>query len=367
MRVPAAIRVGLVGCGGIARIAHIPVLTRLAGARLVALADADPTRLSSAICTVHSATGYSDYRELLVRPDIEAVVIALPTHMHAAAASYAFAHRKHVYLEKPLATSLADAEEIVGGWRGAGTIGMVGFNYRFNPLFARLRSLLRQGRVGSAVGIRSVFSTSLPDMPEWKRARRSGGGVLLDLASHHIDLVRWLSGREIRSVAAELSSRRTEHDTAALQLTLDDGVIVQSFFSLVAVEEDRVEIYGASGKLTADRYRLFDVNVENPLARGRAIARALSAPTRLPYLWAKLRSPGHEPSYRAAMQHFVECVRGAPPVAASVLDGYAAAHVVAAAEQSALTRSTVVLSGGVMTDEATLPSCPPDQSSARTR
>ena len=132
---------------------------------------------------------------------------------------------------------------------------MMGFNYRWNPLIQQAHA-----RIGRAIwqpmALCTVFSTAARGIPEWKRQRDSGGGVLLDLAVHHIDLVRFLTAAEVATVSTELRSVRTEHDTALLQMTLTNGTMVQSLFSLSAVDEDRLDAYSADAKLTIDRYRV---------------------------------------------------------------------------------------------------------------
>ncbi|MCS6859689.1 MAG: Gfo/Idh/MocA family oxidoreductase, partial [Abditibacteriales bacterium] len=169
-----------------------------------------------------------------------------------------------IYLEKPLATNLDEAQTVLTAWRTAGVVGMVGFNYRFHPLYERIRQHVQSGKLGALVGARSVFCTPARPLPTWKQFRHSGGGVLLDLASHHVDLVRFFFGQEVREVSAALRSQRSDDDSAMLQLRLDDGLPVQSFFSMNAVDEDRFEIYGTAGKLAVNRYRSLDVEFTDP-------------------------------------------------------------------------------------------------------
>src|SRR5262245_16729525 len=102
------LKVGLIGCGHIAQSTHLHVLTRLPDVDLVALAEVDATRRYEASRRAPAAIAVADYQELLALPDVEAVVICLPNALHADAAIAALEARKHVYLEKPLATTLAE-------------------------------------------------------------------------------------------------------------------------------------------------------------------------------------------------------------------------------------------------------------------
>jgi myo-inositol 2-dehydrogenase/D-chiro-inositol 1-dehydrogenase len=342
----AALNVGVIGCGSIARSAHLPILTGMPDVELVALAEPDSRRRAEAGRRAPRAALFVDYQELLRLPALDAVVICLPSALHAEAAVAAFWNGKHVYLEKPLATDLGEARAVLSAWQQAGVAGMIGFNYRFNPLYQAARRQILSGRLGELVTVRSVFATSARGLPDWKRTRASGGGVLLDLASHHIDLVRFFFGQEVRTVSAFLRSQDSEGDSAALQLRLCDGLMIQSFFSLCAVEEDRFEVYGQAGKLTVDRYLSFDVEISEPFQRGARIkrwGRALRSVLRTPYLVEKRLAPGGEPSYREALAHFAASARSGRPAHPDLWDGYRSLAVIEAAEESAAAGRPVVV------------------------
>ena len=332
------IRIGVLGCGNIARGAHLLSLARTAGATVVAIADSDPTCLASAQPLAPKAGTVRDFREVIEAPGVDAIVIALPPALHAEAAMAALANGKHVYVEKPLATSMTDAERVVVAWERSGLVGMMGLNYRYNPLVRRARARLAEGAVGTPLAARTVFATPRRTIPAWKEQRSAGGGVLLDLAVHHIDLVRFLLDAEIVRVSAELRSVASNDDTAFLQLGLTNGVMTQVMCSLSAVEEDRIEIYGSSGKLTIDRYRSLRVD-ESPSAAGSALTGVLTGLAgeirALPYAVQKLRSPMHDPSFPLAMEVFVRAVEQRTPAEPSLRDGLRALTVIEAAEQSA--------------------------------
>lgn len=174
MRKP--LRVGVIGCGWFAQAVHLPILRRLREAELVALAEPDPSRREEASRCVPEALVYADYRDLLKMRDLDAVIVSVPTALHAEVASAAMQQGKHVYLEKPIATSLDEADKIMKVWKEAEVVGMVGFNYRFNALHQAARLQLQARRIGPLVGVRSVFSTPTRSMPFWKQTRLSGGG-----------------------------------------------------------------------------------------------------------------------------------------------------------------------------------------------
>lgn len=306
--------------------------------RVVALADADPSRLADARSLAPDARAETTVEAVLDQPDVEAVVIALPPALHASAAIAALSRGKHIYLEKPLAVSVAEGKRVVDAWSRTGLTAMMGFNYRRNPVVLQARRLLAAGRIGTPVAARTVFSTPARAEPPWKGTRASGGGVLLDLAVHHVDLLRFLLGADVADVSAVVRSLVLENDTAFVRLRMTNGCTVQSFYSLGTVDEDRVEVYGTTGKVTMDRYRSLRAELMPASpggALGYAVRRLAREWTALPYALRRLRSPMHEPSFRATLEAFVTAARAGTRVEPDLHDGYRALAVVEAAETAA--------------------------------
>lgn len=345
------LKVGVIGCGDIVHSVHLKILRSLSIVDVVALAEPDPRRLGEASRLLPRAFTCASYEDLLKRSQVEAVMICAPPTLHAEIAVAAFRQGKHVYLEKPLATNLADAQGVLKAWRQARTVGMIGFNYRFNPLYKAMKQQIQSGRQGCLAGARSVFSTPVRPLPVWKRTRSSGGGVLLDLASHHVDLVRFVFDQEVRKVSAEVCSHGTEQDTAILQLQLEDGLPIQSFFSFNAIDEDRFDVYGQAGKLRVDRYRSWDVEIIDAARTAshiRCMTQKLKSFLNASYLLKKLRSPWHEPSYLEALSRFVSAVCRGEKASPDLSDGYRSLEVICAAEESAQTGRSVSLVPSVM-------------------
>ena len=346
MSTTSPLAVAVVGCGDIARTVHLPVLRALSGVRITALADPDAARRAAAHALVPDARVYDSAEALLGDGEVDAVVVAAPTSAHAALAISVLHAGKHLYLEKPIATTVHDARRVLDAWHRARRVGMTGFNYRANPLLEAAHAHLRAGAIGRIVAFRTVFSTNAPDQrPDaWRRTRASGGGALLDLASHHVDLIRWLSGEEIARVSAHVRSHRAEDDTATLLLELSGGSTADVLVSLTSGEDDRIEIYGDGGRLVVDRYRSHSVRVESlragasPLERVTRLASSVRA---LPYALAKRRSVAHEPSFARALRTFVDCARDGRPSHPDLADGAASLAVILAAEDAARTAAAV--------------------------
>jgi predicted dehydrogenase len=332
------LRFALLGCGAGALRHHLPILARMPEVRLVAVAEPDLSRRDVALARAPGARGFADWRLALAESDAQAAIVCLPSADHAGAALAALARGCAVYVEKPLATMLADGDRVVAAWRASGLVGMMGFNYRFIPLYASARRVIAGGDLGRLISVRSTFTISRPDLPDWKRARGTGGGALLDLGSHHIDLVLWLFGRPIRTAFAELRSRRTEDDTALLQLALDGGPGVQCLFAFGGTDRERFEIEGEEACMIVDRSRYQDVVVDPPSARSRRlreIGRAAGAIRHLPWILEKRRAPGRDPSHVEALARFVAAAAAGDPCAPDLEDGRRSLAVIDAAERSA--------------------------------
>jgi len=330
----SSLRVGLLGCGRIARGVHLPLLQRMPGAKLTAIAESDAGSRAAASASAPGAAVFEDYRELIARAAVDAVIICLPPHLHADSAITAFEAGLHVYLEKPLAPSLAEGERVIAAWRVAGTVGMIGFNFRFHPQAREIRQRLRSGAIGKPLAVRSVFSILPHAIPDWKRERATGGGALLDLASHHVDLAYYLLGAPVVRAFAGVRSLEGEGDHAALQLELESGISMQTFVSLGAVEEHRMEIVGTGGKLVLDRTELLRPAFVPATLRGARVQRLRRAVAALdPRLL--LRSPGAELSFSSALHAFVRGATGGTATQPDLADGARSLAVIEAAERSA--------------------------------
>jgi myo-inositol 2-dehydrogenase / D-chiro-inositol 1-dehydrogenase len=335
--------VGLIGCGGIASIVHLPILRSTRGAELVAACDPAPTARHRAERIGRVAVGV-DSAWLLERGDVDAVVICAPTAEHAAIAVAAARAGRHFYLEKPIATDHEEALRVVDEAARAGVVAAIGFNRRFHPLHLRAFELLQQEAIGAIREATCTFCEPMPpeSMPEWKRRRSTGGGVLLDLASHHVDHLRWLLETEIAEVEATIASELTEHDTARLRLRTSSGVDAMGFFSFRAGRTDRLEFVGERGTLRVDRYGWAVDLVQDT---GGRVRRRWLPPAWVVSSWRlrKLLRPEHDPSWRRALAAFVGQIQGKEHPLPTPLDGLRSLEVVLAAEESARTGGPVVV------------------------
>ena len=209
------LRVGVVGVG-IMGSNHARVLAGLSGIQLVGVADPDPAQRE----LVNRVLGCPAVNDLdaLLKLGVDAVTIAAPTHLHHEIALTCIARGIHVLVEKPIASSVEEGHEIIAAARRAGVTLMVGHVERFNPAVQAVKDAL-QGE-----DILSIAITRVGPFPP----RMSNVGVVIDLAVHDIDLIRWFSGSDIIEVQPQLSRAVAEReDIALLQFRTASGVLAQ--------------------------------------------------------------------------------------------------------------------------------------------
>jgi predicted dehydrogenase len=335
--VSAPLRVGVIGCGTIAYWAHLRVLARITGVELIAGADPDPRARESAARLVKKPM-FERAEYIFARGDIDAVVIAAPTHLHHTLAIEACAARKHLFLEKPLAISAEEGRRVLAAAEKAGIVAMMGFNRRFHPVIEQAREIIAQGGLGKIHAIQTVASEPPPTgkIPEWRQRRASGGGVLLELGSHHIDLLRWLLDDEIACVEAHIVSDLSDDDSAWLRMTTLQGAEVQSYFSFRTGMADWIELYGERGTLRIDRARpTAELWIARLLGYGARRGRRMPRITNARWRIGRLIRPSFDPSRRRALELFVAIAQGQSRHAPRLEDGMRSLEVVLAAEKSA--------------------------------
>ena len=332
------IKLAILGYGDLARTVYGPAIRGLGSkAELVGVVEPDASRRQHAAQVFSGVPCLASLEDLISSASPDGVLIATPPATHADLAVAALEVGLAVYVEKPLATNRSDGRRIVDAWKQARVPGMVGFNYRLNPVVQELRAALTEEKAGSVVAVRTTFGLAADELPAWKKSRDTGGGALLDLASHHIDLIRFLFDAEIATVGCWIRSQRTEDDSAMLTITLESGIVVQSFVSLASVEEDRIEIFGESGKLLYDRYfseRLARTSRAPSEIRAQLLFNRLASFLPGNGFREKLRSPLREASFPRAIGRFVEAVAQGESKSPTIEDGWQCLQIVLAAERA---------------------------------
>jgi predicted dehydrogenase len=258
----AGINLGLIGLGSIGQV-HLRNCLLLRNANLTAVADVSKKALNCAKAAGVQDT-FVDYHELLKRSNVDAVVVALPTHLHYECAIAAIESHKHVFLEKPIARNTVEGEAIAKAANKYGVKLMVGYPLRFSSSYQELKSKLVNCELGDvqiahATNIstgpfthRAETNSPVPVPEWWWDQNLTGGGALMDLGSHMIDLSRWYFGT-VTSVKCYLGYRFNlpQEDHATCLLKFEHGqvcIISVGWFSQRA--QIKMEVFGTSGHFT---------------------------------------------------------------------------------------------------------------------
>ena len=289
----------------------LPLLARRPDVRVTVVADTDQAARARALGRAAGARAEASWQAALAHPDLDAVVVTLPTALHGEVALAAIARGVAMYLEKPLASTLEAATAVRDAARASALTIAVGFNSRFHPLVVRMRDQLRAGRIGEPRMVRCAFTVAARYEGSWRHHASDGGGVLHDLASHHVDLIRYLLGREVLRVGALRAIQADGSETLAASGELDGGVLLSATWASGTIDDDVVEVVGTSGALRLSRYEALDLSHRGSSVSGLVarVAQALPTPGKVAFSLARRRAPWHDPSFAAALDHFIVAVR----------------------------------------------------------
>ena len=300
---PDDIRLGLVGAGAIAQLAHLPVLSRLKGARLVAICDNDGPKAGALAKRLGVPDIFTDIDELLDSEEIDAVVIATPNHLHEPHALRALKQKVHVLCERPLSLTIGGVTRILKAADAAGRKVVVGNNHRFRSDVQQLARFLQGGELGRMIGIRAGQYQFRAGGQGWRhRKAEAGGGAFLEYGYPLLDLALWLSDfpKPVR-VSAQMSQTGSGsvEDMMVVQLECEAGVSIVIDVSWAYVgQEERwwFEVISARGSA-----RLSPLRVVKEL-NGR--------PTNVSPTGAAARESVFLQSYRAELAHFIAVLNG---------------------------------------------------------
>lgn len=262
MTLTLPVRIGLIGAGSIAD-AHLKGYAAIPDrVRVVAVADANPTALEARIAET-GATGYTDFLQLVADPEVDAVDICLPHHLHRAAIVAAAEAGKHILCEKPLCLSAEEAAEVRAAVEKAGVTLMCAHNQLFMPAVAEAKRIIDSGDLGTVYEVRttdSFFNDFDPESMGWRaHAATSGGGEYIDTGYHPTYLLMHLAGGVPVSAFAMMSTHRLKfmegEDSAQVLVRFDNGSVgqlVTSWAYEAAPGTDRFSVVGEKGSLSSD-------------------------------------------------------------------------------------------------------------------
>jgi predicted dehydrogenase len=331
------VKVAIIGLGGVAQLVHLPNLSKIKSVVLQSVAEIKTNRLNAIAEKFNIPERYKDYRELLAKSDVDAVILTTPTALHKEIAIDCLNAKKELLVEKPIARTFKEAAAIVKAAKKNNKKLMVGMNLRFRPDTLLLKSLIQSKEIGDPFYARAVWIRKQSSEEKWFMKREdAGGGVILDLGISLLDLSLWLMGYpNVKSVQTQnfYQSRKTLEDTSISFIRCDNSKLINIETSwALPVEKDlfQLSVYGSNGSITSTPLHLYK-KVENQIVD---LKPTLS------------ESPSHlfKKAYLNELKSFIGAVRGLNPVFSSGEQAVERLRVIEAMYKSADTNQEVKIS-----------------------
>ncbi len=330
------VNLAILGIGRIGKIHLNNILRHFPEAQVVAVADTNypADQFKKEFPSIFFS---SDPAEVVVKPNVEAVIICTPTSSHAAMIELAIQSGKHLFCEKPVDLSLARTRSLVEMAKAAKIKLMLGFNRRFDPDFMEAFKSIRAGRIGD---IQVVKITSRdPGLPPLDYIKNSGG-LFMDMAIHDFDMARYLMGKEVKEVYAKglvlidpKVASAGDVDTALTTLVFEDGTyaVVDNSREAIYGYDQRIEVFGSKGMLV----------VENNLHNRNVIYDKTGIHQALPLDFFMDR---YAASYVNEIKHFIDSLVNNAVLPVSGDDGLKATVIAVAAKKSVTEGRAVAIS-----------------------
>jgi len=300
-------RIGLVGAGAIAQLAHLPVLAKIKGAQLVALCDNDGPKASAIAERLGIPDVFTDMEDLLELDEVDAVVIATPNHLHEPHVLRALKSKVDVLCERPLSLTSRGVERILAAAKQSGRKVVVGNNHRFRSDVQQLNRFIQGGELGRLIGVRAGHYQQASARTGWRfRRPEAGGGAFFEHGFPLVDLALWLADfPEPVRVNAHMDRGRAAgsvEDAMVVHLECAGGISFTFDVSWSYVgQEERwwFEVLSARGNAR--------------LAPLRVVKLLNGKPTDVSPSGAAARESVFLQSYRAELAHFIAVVNEETP------------------------------------------------------
>lgn len=250
---------GIIGCGGIADRRTLPGMILSRNSEPYAVMDANLT-VAEAVKEKYGAKyAFDKFEDILALDEVDAVYIASPVFCHKEQALAAAKAKKHILLEKPLGLTVADSAEIIETCDSEGVKLGVGFMMRYHAYHQAMKQLISDGKIGDIVSMRAQFTCWYPDIEgAWRQDKKlSGGGALMDLGVHCIDILQYISGLhavECRGYASTQTFSYNVDDSAAVIMKMNNGALAYVDANFNIPDDAAIcslEFYGTKGSIRA--------------------------------------------------------------------------------------------------------------------
>ncbi len=253
------IKWGVIGCGGIADRRTLPGMMLADNAELVAVMDANFDAAKRCKEKYNAKYAFDNIDELLSLDEIEAVYIASPVFCHKEQAFAAAKAKKDILIEKPVGLTSAEAEEISAFCKSEGIKLGVGHMMRFHAYHEKMKEIVQSGKIGEIVSARAQLTCWYPEMENcWRQEMKlSGGGAMMDMGVHCVDLIRYITGLEVSEAAGICGNQIFKYnveDAGAVVMRLSNGAVayVDAAFNIPdAAAKCKIEFYGTKGSIFA--------------------------------------------------------------------------------------------------------------------
>lgn len=324
----ATINLGVIGLGRMGRINSRYLLGYTGSAQLAAVSTSRPEAAARFLGQTGRPKIYTHYHDLLADSAIDGVLVVSPTHTHHDIVVASAKAGKAIFCEKPIALTLAETDSMLAAVEKAGVLFQVGFMRRFDKGFAAAKRKIEAGDIGAPLIAQAISrDPNCPD-PDWAAPARSGG-MILDLAIHDFDMLRWLMGDEVQRVYAEGGNLTCPEllqvgdiDTAIINLRFSNGGLgyVEAGRNCRYGYDIRCEIRGTEGTLQIGYLQDTPVLTLTP-----------QGVTHDTVAWFEER---FTPAYHAQLDHFIECIQQEKEPLAGASEARIALQISLAATQS---------------------------------
>lgn len=253
------IKWGVIGCGGIADRRTLPGMMLADNAELIAVMDANKAAADACKEKYNAKYAFDKMEDVLAIDEIQAVYIASPVFCHKEQAMAAADAGKDILIEKPVGLTAAEAEEIAAYCESKGVKLGVGFMMRFHAYHQKMKEIVESGKIGEVVSARAQLTCWYPEMENcWRQDMKlSGGGAMMDMGVHCIDLIRYITGLEVKEAAGLVGNQVFNYsveDAGGVIMRLSNGAVayVDANFNIPdAAAKCKIEFYGTKGSIFA--------------------------------------------------------------------------------------------------------------------